>query len=172
MKHPRSSARSLTTEEGTDSSREPGLRGARVAALALVCALLGGAAMRAFWPHAVQRVAETGRVQSELIAPPGTRIDPYQGPPAVSLDGARVAFSAIDGMGRHIIPDQEFVAKYGVGSAFGNAMMLDLRTFLVTIVFAQGEVVRKDATALLELANPLGVQGSACKARGQIFTAC
>ncbi|MFT5049344.1 MAG: Tol biopolymer transport system component [Chlamydiales bacterium] len=95
-----SGARSLTMEQVAGSSRGPGLRGSRAVVFALVFALLGGLAMRALWPRDVAGIAAVERVQSELVAPPGTRIDPYKGPPAVSLDGARVAFAAIDELGQ------------------------------------------------------------------------
>jgi Tol biopolymer transport system component len=95
-----SGIRSLTLEEATGSARGSAKRGSRIVALALVPTLLAGLALGMLWPRGAAPLAAAQRMQCELVAPPGMRIDPYNGPPAVSLDGARVAFSAIDELGQ------------------------------------------------------------------------
>jgi hypothetical protein len=77
--------------------------------------------------------------------------------------------NAKDERGRLIIADQDFVAKYGVRSVFGNAMLISLKEFLVTIVFTRVSVDRRTAGVFLELGADLGPAGSRCMARGQVF---
>ncbi|MFT7540905.1 MAG: Tol biopolymer transport system component [Gammaproteobacteria bacterium] len=95
-----SGATNLTGVTLAGSSQSSGLRVARAVACALACALLGGLAVRTLWPSKGVALSAARRVQSELVAPLGTHVDPYKGPPAVSPDGARVAFSAIDELGQ------------------------------------------------------------------------
>lgn len=58
------------------------------------------------------------------------------------------AASELDSQGRHVIPAQDFVSKYGVKTVFGLSSGYESGTIVVAIIFAKEEVPEETVAAL------------------------
>ncbi len=84
------------------------------------------------------------------------------------------AGTSMDGQGRHIIPAQDFVAKYGVRSVFGigGQYMVGAQGSILVAVFFTTETLEKfEARKLAPLINHLKTVTSALVMDGKIFDA-